>query len=88
LASAALAGLGSGVGLVALGGFLAGAGGAPVSLAWGLPGARLDVAVDGLSALFLLPLFVVSGLGAVYATAYWSPARHPGAPRLCAASMA
>ena len=83
LASAALAGLGSGVGLVALGGFLAGAGGAPVSLAWGLPGARLDVAVDGLSALFLLPLFVVSGLGAVYATAYWSPARHPrSAPAL------
>jgi len=88
LASAALAGLGSGVGLVALGGFLAGAGGAPVSLAWGLPGARLDVAVDGLSALFSCR----SSSSPVSERSMPRPTGRrrgtPGAPRLCAASMA
>ena len=34
------------------------------------------MAVDGLSALFLLPVFVVSLLGSVYGLAYWNAAEH------------
>lgn len=77
LFSAALLVTGSLVGLAAVGTAVAGVGGPPLRLEWHLPGALLEIAVDGLSALFLLPLFVISGLGAVYATSYWPPLRHP-----------
>jgi hydrogenase-4 component B len=45
--------------------------------AWPLPGAHFAVRVDGLSAIFLLPLFLVSGLGAVYGESYWNEREHP-----------
>jgi len=71
------------VGLAGVGLSVAGRGGAPLRLAWALPGGAFHVAVDGLSALFLVPLFVVSSLGAVYARAYWPPALRPRtAPRM------
>lgn len=37
---------------------------------WSLPGLSLAVAIDGLSALFLIPVFFVSGLAAVYGIGY------------------
>ncbi|HEX5051123.1 MAG TPA: proton-conducting transporter membrane subunit [Planctomycetota bacterium] len=37
---------------------------------WSLPGLSLAVELDGLSALFLLPVFLVSGLGAIYGLGY------------------
>ena len=52
-------------------------------LPWGIPGGLFAAEVDALSALFLIPLFLVSGLGAVYGEAYWPLREHPeSAPRL------
>lgn len=38
---------------------------------WSLPGARLALRVDALSGFFLLPIFGVSFLGALYGLEYW-----------------
>jgi len=38
--------------------------------AWPVPGLSLAIALDGLSALFLLPVFLVPGLAAVYGLGY------------------
>jgi hydrogenase-4 component B len=54
---------------------------ARLSAPWALPGAHFSVEVDGLSTLFLIPLFVVSGLGAIYSETYWSQREHPGSAR-------
>ncbi|QWV98449.1 hydrogenase [Geomonas nitrogeniifigens] len=43
----------------------------------GLPFGRLEVGVDALSAVFLLPVFIVTGCCAVYGAGYWPVARHP-----------
>ena len=40
-------------------------------------GSDSRLALDALSALFTLPVFLVGGLGAVYGASYWTPARHP-----------
>jgi hydrogenase-4 component B len=48
---------------------------------WPLPQAFFAVEVDALSALFLIPLFLVTGLGAIYGEAYWSQREHPGNAR-------
>lgn len=44
---------------------------------WSLPGGSFHVAMDGLSACFLLPVFLLSGLGAVYGLTYWAQSEHP-----------
>lgn len=44
---------------------------------WMLPGAALHVGLDGLSAVFLLPIFLISALGSVYGLAYWRQTDHP-----------
>ncbi|MBJ6750546.1 proton-conducting transporter transmembrane domain-containing protein [Geomonas anaerohicana] len=53
----------------------------PVTGTWllptGLPFGGLEIGVDALSALFLLPIFIVTGCSAVYGTGYWPVARHP-----------
>ena len=42
------------------------------------PGAaEFSVAVDGLSAIFLLPIFLISLLGNVYGLGYWKQTEHP-----------
>jgi hydrogenase-4 component B len=47
-----------------------------------LGGERLHLLLDGVSALFLLPLCVIGGAGAVYAREYWSDRQFPkSAPR-------
>jgi hydrogenase-4 component B len=48
-----------------------------LSLPAAVPGAPLRLAVDGLSAFFAVPAFVVGGLGSIYGLAYWRPAEHP-----------
>jgi len=61
------------------------AGRAPATmvLPWGVPGGLFAVEVDVLSAVFLVPLFLVSGLGALYGESYWPLREHPeSAPRL------
>lgn len=50
---------------------------------WGLPFGPAEIAVDPLSALFLLPIFVVSACCAIYAVGYWPAAeKQESAPRL------
>src|ERR1019366_9494885 len=50
----------------------------PVSLlrAWSVPGGEFAVRVDGLAAMFLLPLFVVAPLGSIYGLEYWPQRDH------------
>lgn len=45
---------------------------------WALPWGRFAVGVDVITAIFLLPILVVSALGAVYGLGYWKQAQHPG----------
>ncbi len=49
----------------------------PIHWPWSLPGAEFSVAVDGLSAIFLLPIFLISMLGSVYGIGYWNQRQHP-----------
>ena len=56
---------------------------ASVVLPWGVPGGLFAAGLDPLSALFLLPLFLVSGLAALFGEAYWPLREHPeSAPRV------
>ena len=55
---------------------------AELSVAWGAPFGRLELQIDPLSALFLLPTFVVPALAAIYGTGYlqaWRRERNLGA---------
>src|SRR5258706_16452275 len=72
-----LAVLGVGLGLAGIGYFWATGESVPINFAWPLPGARFDVAVDGLSAIFLFPIFLISLLGNVYGLGYWAETEHP-----------
>ena len=45
--------------------------------AWFLPWGRFALRLDALSALFLLPVFVVPALGSIYGMGYWRQAEHP-----------
>jgi hydrogenase-4 component B len=49
----------------------------PLLLAWSLPGADFHVAVDGLSAIFLVPIFVIPVLASIYGHGYWKQTDHP-----------
>lgn len=44
---------------------------------WPLAGERVGVALDGLSAFFLAPVFLMGGLGPIYGLSYWKQAEHP-----------
>jgi hydrogenase-4 component B len=50
--------------------------GQPLVLPWSIPGAEFRVAVDGLSAIFLVPIFLISLLGSVYGMSYWVQSEH------------
>ncbi len=45
--------------------------------AWSLPCGAVTFSLDRLSAFFLVPVFVVSGLGSLYGEGYWTESRHP-----------
>jgi hydrogenase-4 component B len=47
-------------------------------LASGLPFGPAEVGIDPLSAIFLLPVFMVTGCSAVYGVGYWPAHKHPG----------
>jgi hydrogenase-4 component B len=72
-----LAVLGTGLGLGGVGVFWTTGDSRPIVLPWCLPGAEFRVAVDGLSAIFLLPIFLISLLGNVYGLGYWKQTQHP-----------
>jgi hydrogenase-4 component B len=46
-------------------------------LAWGLPFGPAEIGIDPLSAIFLLPIFIITGCSSVYAIAYWPALKHP-----------
>ena len=48
-----------------------------IDLPWSVPGGAFAVAVDPISAFFLVPVFFVSFLGSIYGLEYWSQAAHP-----------
>ena len=45
---------------------------------WWLPWGRFFIAVDGLSAAFLFPTFIVVALASLYGLGYWPARSHPG----------
>src|SRR5262245_4992543 len=47
-----------------------------IVLPWAIPGAEFNVSMDGLSAVFLLPIFLVSMLGSIYGLSYWRQTEH------------
>jgi hydrogenase-4 component B len=50
-------------------------------LEWGLPFGSCELAIDPLSAFFLLPIFVVAAAGSLFALGYWPAAEHPSTER-------
>jgi hydrogenase-4 component B len=73
----ALMALGSLLGLAAVAACFCAAQTPSLDLPWGFPHSRFAVAVDPVSALFLLPVFIVPALGSVYGLGYWKQAEHP-----------
>jgi hydrogenase-4 component B len=69
--------LGSVLGLTGVGVFWIRADSQPIRWQWPIPGGEFHVAVDGLSAFFLAPIFLVSMLGSIYGLAYWPQTEHP-----------
>jgi hydrogenase-4 component B len=56
---------------------LAGHDTASIDLPWAVPGGRFALRVDAIAAMFLLQIFVVAGLGAIYGAGYWRDVDHP-----------
>ena len=48
-----------------------------LSLTWGFLQSRFAVEIDPISALFLIPVFIVPALGSIYGLGYWIQADHP-----------
>lgn len=48
----------------------------PISLPWSVPGGRFLVAMDGLSAFFLVPIYLITALGSIYGLSYWKQTEH------------
>lgn len=44
---------------------------------WALPLGRLVVSIDGISAIFLAPVFIIPVLGSAFGLAYWKQSDHP-----------
>jgi hydrogenase-4 component B len=72
----AVLGLGALAGIAGAALVLAG-GEASVDLPWAVPGGRLSIRADALSALFLVQIFFVSALGSIYGLGYWAEREHP-----------
>ncbi len=52
-------------------------------LFWGLPFGPAEIGIDPLSAIFLIPIFLISGCCAIYAQGYWPAAENSdSAPKL------
>ena len=48
-----------------------------ILLSWNLPFGPAELGIDPLSALFLLPIFIVTGCSALYGAGYWPAHKHP-----------
>jgi hydrogenase-4 component B len=69
--------LGGGCGLVGVFAFFRDGPGPELALPSPIVGADFRMGLDALSALFLLPIFIISALGSVYGLSYWKQADHP-----------
>jgi hydrogenase-4 component B len=69
--------LGAALGLAGVGAFWLFADSRTIVLPWSIPGAEFSVGMDGLSALFLFPVFLIPMLGSIYGLGYWKQAEHP-----------
>src|SRR5438132_9916344 len=67
---------GAGLGLVGLAVFWFAGDSQAIVLPW-MPGADFHVAIDGLSAFFLLPILLIALLGSIYGMGYWKQTEHP-----------
>ena len=83
------------LGLVGIGIYLVLGDDAKLVLPWFIPWGSFSVAIDTVSAVFLLPVFIMTMLGSIYGLSYWKQAEHPKNSRklqlfygLFAASMA
>jgi hydrogenase-4 component B len=72
-----LAVIGAGLGLIGVGMFWVTGNSQPIVQPWAIPGGEFHVALGGLSALFLMPVFLVSLLGSIYGLDYWKQTEHP-----------
>lgn len=50
---------------------------AEMVLPWSIPGGPFRVGIDGLSAMFLVPIFLIAALGSIYGLSYWKQTEHP-----------
>src|ERR1019366_2772214 len=50
---------------------------AGIDLGWPVPGGRFAIRIDGISAPFIVQIFLISALGSVYGLGYWKQAEHP-----------
>jgi hydrogenase-4 component B len=48
-----------------------------IDLGWPVPGGRFAIRVDGISAPFVVQIFLISALGSVYGLGYWKQSEHP-----------
>src|SRR5512146_573190 len=67
--------LGSAYGIIPAVRVTLGASAQSLRMAWDVPYGSLFLQLDALSAFFLVPIFLISGLAAVYGTAYLEPYR-------------
>jgi hydrogenase-4 component B len=52
-----------------------------VEFPWKIPGGSLALGLDGLSAFFLIPVFLVSSIGALFGLEYWKQSENAGSGR-------
>jgi hydrogenase-4 component B len=68
---------GAGLGLTGIGDFLLTGESQGFALPWSVPGGEFTITMDGLSAVFLLPVLLISLLGSIYGLEYWKQTEHP-----------
>jgi hydrogenase-4 component B len=72
----ALAACGSAAGFAGLACYWSTGASVPISRPWLIDKAAFSVGMDGLSALFLAPVFLISLLGSIYGLDYWKDSTH------------
>lgn len=77
--SAGLMAGGAVLGIAAACGALTGGPPPELDMPWALPGGRLLFRLDGVAVVFLLPAFLVCGLGSLYGLGYFPHRQHPTA---------
>ena len=69
--------IGSVMGLFGVGMALAAPAPVVLDIPWLLPAGSFAVAIDAVSAIFLVPVFVLPALGSIYGLGYWRQRQHP-----------